>query len=73
MHPRCSILNLSAFSASELEFITKTNTAYVIQASPDLVTWTNFDNTIMGDGNIWKKVYTTRESDRLYYRVELAP
>jgi hypothetical protein len=65
--------NLSAFTAIELEFISKTNTSYFIQASPDLMTWTNFEGPIVGDGNIWKKAYTTRESGRLYYRVELAP
>jgi hypothetical protein len=69
-HPAAT---LSAFTAIELEFISKTNTAFFIQASPDLITWTNFEGPIIGDGNIWKKTYTTRQSGRLYYRVELAP
>ena len=56
-----------------VEFVTKTNTSYYIQASPDLNTWTNFDGPILGDGNIWKKTYTTRESGQLYYRIEQAP
>jgi hypothetical protein len=65
--------NLNIFTAIELEFIAKTNTSYIIQASPDLANWTNFDGPIIGDGNIWKKPYSTRGSSRLYYRVELAP
>jgi len=68
-HPAAT---LSAFVAIELEFITKANTTYYIQSSPDLKTWTNFEGPITGDGDVWKKVYTTRETEKLYYRVELA-
>lgn len=64
---------MAAFTAIELEFISKTNTMYYIQASPDLNTWTNFEGPITGDGNIWRKVYSTREAGKLFYRVELAP
>ncbi len=65
--------HLAAFTAIELEFISKTNTSYYIQASPDLITWTNFEGPILGDGNIWKKLYSTRGAGKSYYRVELAP
>ena len=65
--------NLSAFTAIELEFVTKVGTTYQLQTSPDLVTWTNFDNAIIGDGNIWKKTYSTRAQPRLYHRVESVP
>ena len=65
--------NLSAFTAIELEFVTKVGTTYQLQTSPDLVTWTNFDSAIIGDGNIWKKTYSTRAQPRLYHRVESVP
>jgi hypothetical protein len=65
--------HLAAFTAIELEFISRTNASYYIQASPDLITWTNFEGPILGDGNIWKKLYSTRGAGKLYYRVELAP
>ena len=65
--------NLSAFTAIELEFVTKVGTTYQLQTSPDLVTWTNFDNAIIGDGNLWKKTYPTRGQGRLFHRVESAP
>ncbi len=65
--------NLSAFTAIELEFVTKVGTTYQLQTSPDLVTWTNFDTAIIGDGNIWKKTYSTRAQPRLYHRVESVP
>lgn len=69
-HPAAT---LCAFTAIELEFVSKTNTTYFIQASPDLVVWTNFEGSIIGDGNVWKKTYSSRGTARTYYRVELAP
>lgn len=63
---------LSAFTAIELEFITQTGKTYQIQTSPDLINWTDFDEPIAGNGDIWNKVYSTRETGRRYYRVELS-
>ena len=39
---------LGIFPAVELEFITKSNTSYTIQASPDLRNWSNFDGPVLG-------------------------
>lgn len=64
---------LSAFTAIELEFITQSNKSYIVQSSPDLTNWTNFDGPIVGNGNIWSKTYSTRPQGRLFYRVELSP
>jgi hypothetical protein len=63
---------LSAFTAIELEFITQNGKTYQIQSSPDLINWTDFDQPIAGNGDIWKKVYSTREQGQRYYRVELS-
>ncbi len=59
---------LKIFTAIELEFFTETNKVYVLQASPDLVTWTNFD-VFLGNGDFWRKLYSTRGQSRLFYRV----
>ena len=66
-------LNLSIYTAIELEFITQTGGKYQLQASPDLNTWTNFDDPIEGDGGVWTKTYSIRSSPRLYYRVKSIP
>ena len=47
--------NLSAFTAIELEFVTKVGTTYQLQTSPDLLTWTNFKNAITDDGTSGRK------------------
>ena len=59
---------LKIFTAIELEFFTETNKVYVLQASPDLLTWTNFD-VFLGNGDLWRKLYSTRGQSRLFYRV----
>jgi len=68
-HPAAA---LSLFTAVELEFIGKTNTTYYIQSSPDMTTWTNYDGPILGNGGIWKKLYSTRDAAKQYFRVEAA-
>ncbi len=41
-------VNSKIFTAVELEFATEAGTTYLIQSSPDLVTWTNFSDAITG-------------------------
>jgi hypothetical protein len=65
--------NLSVFTAIELDFIRKTNTSYFIQAYPNIVTRTNCEGPILGNGNIWKKTYSIRGAGKMYYQVPLAP
>jgi hypothetical protein len=60
------VLNL--YTAIELEFLTTTGKVHQIQASPDMTTWTNFDAPIVGDGNYWSKLYSTRGQSRLFFR-----
>jgi hypothetical protein len=64
---------LNAYPALELEFTTRTNTTYYIQASPDYSVWTNFDGPIYGNGQAWSKTYSTRASGKLFYRVWWIP
>jgi Immunoglobulin I-set domain len=64
---------LNAYPALELEFTTRTNTTYYIQASPDYNVWTNFDGPIYGNGQAWSKTYSTRASGKLFYRVWWIP
>jgi hypothetical protein len=65
--------SLSIFTAIELDLSTVNGQNYQIQASPDLLTWTNFDNPIAGDGNHWSKTYSTRGSPILFYRFVIVP
>lgn len=64
---------LNAYPALELEFTTRTNTIYYIQASADYSVWTNFDGPINGNGKAWSKTYSTRASGKLFYRVWWIP
>lgn len=64
---------LNSYGAIEVEFLTGPNTSYYLQASPDLNTWTNVEGPILGNGQPWSKLYSTRGKGKLYYRVELAP
>lgn len=68
-----SPLVLNIYTAIELGFATQSNQLYQIQASPDLVTWTNFDAEIQGTGSNWFKTYSIRGQPQLYYRVLAAP
>jgi len=64
---------LNCYTAIELEFLTRTGRAYQLQSSPDLTNWTNFGSQISGDGNSWSKTYSTRGTQKLFYRVQLSP
>ena len=64
---------LNFYTALELEFQTKTGKVYQLQASPDLITWTNFDSAITGDGNYWSKIYSTRGTAKLFFRFSETP
>lgn len=63
-------LELNIYTAIELGFLTQSNMVYQIQASPDLITWTNFDSEIQGTGSNWFKTYSIRGQSQLFYRVE---
>ena len=64
-------VNLNIYTAIELGFLTQSNEIYQLQASPDFVTWTNFDSQIQGTGSNWFKTYSIRGQSQLFYRVEV--
>jgi len=64
---------LNFYTALELEFLTRIGKVYQLQASPDLITWTNFDSAIGGDGNYWSKIYSTRGKAKLFFRFNETP
>jgi Immunoglobulin I-set domain/Immunoglobulin domain len=66
-------ITLNAYAAVELEFTTQSNMTYYIQASPDHAVWTNFDGPIYGNGLPWSKLYSTRNTGKLFYRVWWVP
>jgi hypothetical protein len=55
-----------------LGLLTYANTTYYIQASPDLITWTNYDGPFLGSGNFLLKTYSTTNQSQLFYRFEAA-
>lgn len=65
---RISTLPLKIYTAIELEFPTEPGKAYTVQSSPDLTNWTNFD-AFLGNGDYWRKLYSTRGQSKLFYRV----
>ncbi len=69
-HPAAT---LNVFPAIELEFFTQTGKQYVIESSAELASWTNFEGPIPGDGKVWKKTFSARETETRFYRVVLAP
>lgn len=69
-HPAAT---LGVFAAIELEFFTQTGKQYVIESSNDLSAWNSFEGPITGDGKIWKKTFSARETETRFYRVVLAP
>lgn len=69
-HPAAT---LGVFAAIELEFFTQTGKQYVIESSNDLSAWNTFEGPIPGDGKIWKKTFSARETETRFYRVVLAP
>jgi hypothetical protein len=64
---------LNFYTALEMEFSTKTGKVYQLEASPDLITWTNFDSVVVGDGNYWSKIYSTRGKAKLFFRFNETP
>jgi hypothetical protein len=64
---------LSIFTAIELEFPTRAGLVYQLQTSPDFTNWTNLGSPIVGDGNTWSNLYSTRGPEQKYLRLELAP
>lgn len=66
-------LQLRVFGAIELEFFTKPDVFYFVQASPDLLTWTNFDGPILGNGLIWRKLYSAKDTEKQYFRLKETP
>jgi hypothetical protein len=64
-------LELSDIPVVRLQFNTVAGRTYQIQASPDLVTWTNYDALIPGNGNVWGKDYLI-QSSALFYRIGVA-
>lgn len=69
-HPAAT---LGVFAAIELEFFTQTGKQYVIESSSDLAAWSTFEGPIAGDGKVWKKTFSARETETRFYRVVLAP
>ncbi len=69
-HPAAT---LSVFPAIELEFFTQTDKQYLIESSGDLSSWSPFEGPIPGDGKVWKKTFSARETETRFYRVVLAP
>jgi len=60
---------LSIYTAIEFGFFAQTNRVYQIEASPDLMTWTNFDAQIQGYGSNWFKTYSIRGQRQSFFRV----
>jgi N-acetylneuraminic acid mutarotase len=65
------VLNLH--TAIELDFLTEAGKSYQLQASPDMSTWTNFGPEILGDGNYWSSLYSTKGSGKLFFRFSQSP
>lgn len=63
----------NVFPAIELEFFTQTGKQYLIESSADLSSWSPFEGPIPGDGKVWKKTFSARETETRFYRVVLAP
>jgi hypothetical protein len=73
MQARLIAPGLNIYTAIELEFLTQTGKSYQAQASLDLANWTNLEASFPGDGNVWRKLYSTRNQARLFYRLQQTP
>jgi hypothetical protein len=67
-------INPSLLPASGLRvhFQTVTGQKYQLQASSDLITWTNVSSPIQGDGGVWS-LPCTLQGPQLFYRLGKAP
>jgi len=66
-------LGLKAFTAVELQFSSRVDAKYYIQSSPDMAVWTDLPGVITGDGTIMKKLVSTQENGKLFFRVVARP
>jgi hypothetical protein len=64
---------LKIFPALEIGFFPQEDKTYLVQNSHDLETWVTVDTISHLPAGYFSKVYSLRNSDRPYYRVELAP
>jgi hypothetical protein len=55
----------------EVEFISKLGSAYQVQISSDLRTWTNLGEPIPGTGDLIRKLYSVRGTNARFHRVEI--
>src|SRR5512137_2662980 len=60
---------LRIFPAEELEFSTVAGGVYQIQASSNLVEWSNCEDPIAGDGTVINRLYSTRKTRFLFFRL----
>lgn len=66
-------LGLKILPAVELEFSTSVGGKYYYQSSPDMAVWTDLPEVVIGDGSVLTKLFSTRSSDKLFYRVVSRP
>jgi hypothetical protein len=64
---------LNIFPALEIGFFPEPGMSYLVQNSRDLETWVTVDTIPEAPVGYFVKLYSLRESDRPYYRIELAP
>jgi hypothetical protein len=60
---------LNIYTAIELNFFAQAGAIYQVQTSSDLITWTNCDLPIFGNGSQWSKTYSTRTQSKTFYRI----
>ncbi len=64
---------LTIYPAIEIEFPSDLGRQYQIETTTNFLQWTNLDGPIAGDGNPFRKLYSTRGTGRLFYRVNILP
>ena len=60
---------LRILPAVELEFSTVTGGVYQVQASSNLVEWSNCEDPIAGDGTMVHRLYSTRQTPLRFFRL----
>lgn len=61
--------DVDIFQSIELVFPTISNSSYQVQISSNLVDWVDFETSFQGDGTTNSLHFSTRTTDKQYYRV----
>lgn len=64
---------LKIYHAVEIEFPTVNGTRYQVEQSSDAKLWNPFGDIIIGDGNLYSRLYSIKGTGAVFYRVKELP